>query len=475
VTCPRSFLAGFLLLSLSLTACRTAPSPVSAGQEGLVVAEPLRAFWERGGGLATYGPPISLPWREGTRLHQTFLAAEIVHEDTDGQETVRLAPLGWELGLGEPPVPPIDGQTSGYFARTGHNLYAGFASLYRQLGGEAVVGAPISEVAFRDGQIVQYFENLGFYRPENASPADTRLVALGLTTRPPADSFGLDPESFVLPGPIHARPFASFLERFGGEALFGQPLTAPYLAEDGALEQVYERAVVYSADGSSAGAALRPLGRARGPAAEAAPPSAEPGSRYFEETGHNVRWAFADFYEARDGRSWLGLPLEEAVLDGDRFVQRFENGVLEYRFDLPPELAVQLVALGREYLLEHPAPTADPAAEAVASRRPGSLTLEAALARAVLRPGQAQVLSVRVTTAQGEPVAGATVTLRWIGAQREREYELPPTDGDGRTALEWEDPSALPGEIITVVVSARGDQGLGGALLQYASAYPARR
>src|SRR3989304_2423061 len=121
-------------------------------------------------------------------------------------------------GRADPAVPPTDAQRDAYDSDPGHTVYAGFAGLVQRLGGKRIVGGPISEVVFRDGQIVQYFENLGLVRPENARPAAARLMALGLTHRPPADSFALDTEPVVLSGLIRPRPFASFLEPYGGES-----------------------------------------------------------------------------------------------------------------------------------------------------------------------------------------------------------------------------------------------------------------
>ena len=468
--------AALILLSSFLSSCRT---PDSAAGGALTVSPEFDSFWRRGGGLATFGPPISAPRREGRRLHQTFLAAEMIQEVVGSRNVIRLAPLGWDLGLAEPPVAPIDGRDEAYFPETGHSLYAGFASLYQELGGKAVVGAPITEVAFRDGQIVQYFENLGLYRPENASPADTRLVALGLSARPPADSFGLDPEAFVLPGLVRQRPFAEFLEGYGGEALFGQPLTGPYLAEDGALQQVYERAVVFSPDGSIRQAAFRALGSELGPAAAPVAASGEQGAAYFEETGHNVLWAFADFYRTNDGRKLLGLPLEEVSLQPNRFTQRFENGILEYRFDLPPSLAVQLSPLGLPYLTHHPMPTEQPdyagavVPAGTGPALPEALSIEASLADIVLAPGGEQAVVLRVLRPDGGPVQGAAVFLRLIGRNTERQERLPETDADGRAEWRWTDAEPAPGEIVNVLLEATADGATGSALLQYVFGFPA--
>lgn len=473
-TLQASSIRALALLALWLSSCTSAPSPATAG---LNVAPEFEDFWSRGGGLATYGPPISAPRRISGDLHQTFLAVELVLEQGAPGDAVRLAPLGWELGLAEPAVPPIGGQDNAYDSDTGHTVYAGFAGLVQRLGGKEIVGGPISEVVFRDGQIVQYFENLGLVRPENASPAEARLIALGLIYHPPADSFGLDTESVVLTGSIRQRPFASFLEPYGGETLFGQPLTDPYLAEDGALEQVYERAVVFSSDGSRRNAALRPIGSRLGPAAEPVARVKEAGAAYFDETGHNVMWAFADFYRAHDGRRLFGLPLEEASLQGEVMSQRFENAVLRYRFDLPAELAVQMAPLGRSYLASRPAPTAaagNPAAVAIGADDGAQqdLQLEAALGQAVLAAGDEQTILVRVTRSDGSPVAGASVVVQWLAGEREREKALPATDEDGRSSSTWRDADAAPGEIVNVLTTARQGSDYGVALLQYAYGFP---
>jgi hypothetical protein len=462
------------LAILWLTSCARAPSATTADPN---VAPEFEEFWSRGGGLTTYGPPISPPRRVRGDLHQTFLAVELVSEAGASDEAVHLVPLGWELGLAEPAAPPINGQDEAYDPDTGHTVYAGFAGLIRRLGGRDVAGGPISEVAFRDGQIVQYFENLGLVRPENASPDEARLIALGLIYHPPADSFGLDTESVVLSGSIRERPFASFLEPYGGERLFGQPLTDPYLADDGALEQIYERAVVFSSDGSARTAELRPIGSALGPAAEPVPDVKEAGAIYFSRTGHNVQWAFADFYRAHDGRRVFGVPLEEAWLQGEVMTQRFENAVLRYRFDLPVESAVQLAPLGRTYLETRPAPTAATSnltagASVAAEGAQQDLALEAALGAPVLAAGDEETILLRVTRRDGSPVAGASVVVRWVAGEREREKALPLTDEDGRTSSSWRDADTFPGEIINVLASARHEAAYGLAMLQYAYGYP---
>lgn len=466
------------ILALLLASCRSPESAVTQGDDDLRVAPVFADFWSSGGGLSTFGPPIASPRRLDGTLRQTFLTVEMIHDPDDRETPVRLAPLGWELGLAEPPVPPLEGQTSDYFPATGHTLYAGFAQLFDDLGGEAVAGAPITEVAFRDGRIIQYFENLGLTRPENASPADTRLVALGLAAHPTSPGFGVDPQVPNLGERVRERPFARFLEPLGGEARFGQPLSDPYIAGDGAVEQIYERAVIYSPDGSVRQAAFRPIGAGLGPPADPVPATEEDGSLYFDETGHNVAWAFADFYRRESGEVVLGLPLEEAVLEANGMRQRFENGILMYLFDLPPDLSVQLAALGRAYLAEHPPPTAEPTLAPSVEEPPadeasatGAVHVRAELDSAIILPGESQVLRVFVTREDGTPVEGSDVILRIVGRTADRRESLPETDSEGATEFTWRDSDPVPGEIVTLIVRAAAGGQAGETFVQYAHGF----
>jgi hypothetical protein len=472
-----------LLLTASLAACRGQEATIASGEDGMQVAPVFAEFWRQGGGAETFGPPITPAQESSAGIRQTFLAVEMVETKESGKPTVRLAPLGLELGLAEPPVPPPSDPSQDYFSETGHTLYPGFAPLYAEVGGVEVVGPPITEVAFRNGEIVQYFENAGIVRPENASPAETRLVSLGLSARPPSGTFGLDTDSLVLGGVVRQRPFEDFLAPLGGELLFGQPLTDPYLAADGSLEQVYERAVVYSPDGSPRHAAFRTLGAALGPPQEPALPSSESGARYFKSTGHNVLWAFADFYDAKDGDTILGDPLEEPTLHSNRISQRFENGVLEYRFDLPPDLAVQLAPLGRDYLKDHavptseasPAPPSEPTAAPQEGDRPsGLLQVRAQVARPILGPGVEQEMTVEVKDARGKPARGAEVTVTLLGPDGERAIDFPATDRSGKSTGSWSD-NGPAGRIVGVRVEVHSKDAAGEAALVYALGLPSNR
>jgi hypothetical protein len=52
---------------------------------------------------------------------------------------------------------------------------------------------------------------------------------------------------------------------------------------------------------------------------------------YFEETGHNVKLGFRDYWHRIDGINLLGYPLTEEFVENGVTVQYFERARLEYR------------------------------------------------------------------------------------------------------------------------------------------------
>lgn len=483
---PRRRLARIVLvliaLALWVSSCRPSPSSLAPGDAENPIAPEFKSLWEKAGGLATLGPPLELARREAGVVRQTFLAVQLTYDKRDRERPIRFAPLGLELGLAEPAEPLQDQRNGRYFLETGHTLYAGFAPFFDALGGLEVVGPPITEVHFRNGRITQYFENLGMVRTENASPSEVRLVALGLAAMPGGSAFGQDVDSVLLPGTVLRRPFSKALEAFGGEATLGQPLSDPYVAEDGALEQVYERVVVFGEDPSSKDVRFRPIGLQSGAVAPAVPQSDEAGSIYVESTGHNIQWAFADFYRVNRGRVLLGAPLEEARLEGTRLLQTFENGELVYDYDLPPDLAVQLAPLGETYQAGHPAastsptvgPPPAPTDAALPSAPSGDLFVQVTLGKLVVTSSEIQAVTVRLLDSDGAPIAGVPPRIVWYAAEVSGSEDAPPTDEEGRTTLALQ-VEGRPFEIITVFVIARLDGRRGGALVQYAIGWmPAR-
>lgn len=465
-----------------LSSCSTPGAPAAASLEDgeISVADTFEAFWTDKGGLATFGPPLEPAQYDNTLFRQTFLNAELVFDSRATTPShIYLAPLGRGLGLAEPSVPEPTKPGARYFKSTGHTLFTGFVQAFDQLGGESVLGDPISEVAFRDGLVVQYFESAGLFREQSAAPTEVHMLAFGLAAKPGAVRSPPPGFQAVMPPGMRPRPFGTFLDRYGGEAVFGVPLSDPHLAPDGSLEQVYERAVLFSPSGTPAEVYLRPLGRALGPVDTANPRPADPQAPYFAETGHSIGLAFTDFFVDHGGQAVVGKPLGEASATDGVFSQRFENMVLVYRFDLPSSLAIQLAPLGREYLarlapgssatLAPTGPVLPPAATETTTT--GVAIVKTWVEWAILPRGAHQTIFVEVRTTDDSAWAGVAPVIV-VDAPGGKMYPpVPLTNPEGLTAVTLTIDGLTPGEIVTYDVAVAGDAGIGYASGQFAGGF----
>jgi len=463
----RAFRYGLLVAAAAalLSAC-TSSAP--AGNALYPTASEFESFLEAHGGSRTFGTPIEARREDGQRVRQTFANAELVYDPAlpDG-ERVALSSLGYSLGLTTPPVGrPTDSHL--YFEATGHALDPRLLTGYESAGGQEVVGAPIAEAAVRDGYLVQYFEALGLRLRQDAAEGDYEFLAYGYASLDGVRA----PSGTLLPPDLHERPFALFLDPYGGEAVFGRVLSDPYAAEDGALEQVFANSVLYAPTDSPGSVRLRPLGAALG---EAEPPVTGPSDTvglYMPQSGHYVLWAFANFYRAHGAEAVLGLPLEEAKTENGVLRQRFENVILEYRPELPPHLAVQLASLGVDYAVAggmgsvesgSPILTAPPiaACDGIA----GVITQPEL---AILPTGGLQRINVQVQRPDGSPWAGVTPIIVVHAPSGDLYPVVPPTESSGLTAASLNIEDLRTGEIVNYEVVVAAEACTGYAIGQFA-------
>lgn len=465
-TCARGL--AIIAAVVLLAACKMSTVTPAAGGAGPATPAPVFvAFWEAHGGADVFGPALEVAHVDGGRIRQLFVAVEMTADASGG--AVSLEPLGLSLGLGEPPVPAPSDPTARYFPSTGHTLYTGFVKAYDDLGGEPVAGPPIAEVSFEGGRIVQAFENIALYREASAAPSEVHLLALGLASSP---GHQREVAAAVLPN-AHARPFGLFLDQYGGEATFGKAMTEPRPGPDGALEQVYERGILYAPKDSPGTVRLRPLGRDLAPPDPPVSQSGDTIGIYYPQTGHYVLWAFADFFDSHGADKVLGLPLDEGKTIGTVLTQRFENVVLEYHYDLPPGLAVQLAPLGRQRMdgvTQTPSsePSSTPTVPAPSEGCGGSVTIITHAEHAVLPPGATQRVFVRLTRADGSPLPGLTPIVVVHGPGGDSYPSLPPTDVGGATGFSMSLPDLKPGEIVNYEVVVAGGDCVGYTMDQFA-------
>ena len=184
---------------------------------------------------------------------------------------------------------------------------------YEQMGGEAVLGAPLTGERKEDGLVVQYFENarLEWWPQRN----EVRLSPLGRLLYPHwrfyAGEEAVEPTSAqqYFPETGHAVRFAflKFFLRHGGVKTFGMPISGRLPADDDWLHavQYFERAV-FRYDPTRAGTAgevqLAPLGRAFLDLREGSQQIAAQPDQIQRSTGLQLLAQVALFYDSRIDR-----------------------------------------------------------------------------------------------------------------------------------------------------------------------------
>ena len=170
-----------------------------------------------------------------------------------------------------------------YIEDTGQTLDRLFLDVWREGGGEAAYGNPISpEITDAKGNITQYFQYARFeYYPDGDANGDTFVIAkIGEELRP-----------------FSVQRSVSNLTSTGGES----------------------PAASVSAEMMSAWVPVK------------APVIESSHVRYVEETQHTVRYAFLDFWESTGDVDYLGNPItEEYIADGITY-QVFERGQLAWK------------------------------------------------------------------------------------------------------------------------------------------------
>lgn len=175
----------------------------SFGETGQTVRGAFLRAWERGGGLAIYGLPLTPeriePGSDGRdRKVQWFERARFEeHPENRAPNDVLIGLLGVEYlarrGVDWRALPKVGGspaQGCRYFPETGHSLCPPFRAYWERNGGLASFGFPISEPASEPVEggralTVQYFERARFEEhPEQPAARRVQLSRLGAELKP---------------------------------------------------------------------------------------------------------------------------------------------------------------------------------------------------------------------------------------------------------------------------------------------------
>src|SRR5574340_136397 len=449
-------LAGLLLAGCDSTSLTPSPEP------GTYLVDPVfREFYSSLGGRETLGPAITALFNYRDRECQ-YTQSVLMCFDPLAQGVARfsLFPLGDALGIAEAP-----GQSVGSgLVVDGYTIYEEFEGPYNRLYGELYVGKPLTQPRYNasKNRIEQYFQNIGFYRDIDDEPGDVHLLAYGVYACSTDCRFSPPQGSTVAAGASSAaQPYLSQLVRLGGVNVFGMPLTNPYLAADGNLEQIYENVVLYSPADNTNALSLRPIALALGM------PVSPPGPRLFDESqgmvfygvdgdlGYHVPLQFDHFIAQHGGREISGKPLAEIKDIGNGiYRQCFENYCLLYDTTAAESLQVRMAPLGLDYFkLTQPEQAA----------QTEELPLDAESVRIVANAGsprvpadQPQEFDVFVARADNNaPISNVETQLTLtLPDGSSLPYAGPPTDAQGRASLTVEplEPPPANGTVVSFKV-----------------------
>jgi hypothetical protein len=186
VKLTRRFAAIVLLLCLALA--QVTPSQAQ-GTERQYFRETGHTvsgdFWSYYQGVKNatqlFGYPITEQYVKDGRLVQYFQRArfEFYPERPLGQQ-VQLAALGREMYTPGTPIKNENSLSCRKFNETGYSVCYAFLDFFLKNGGATIFGYPISQFEYREGKIVQYFENSRFeWRPSMPEGQRVGLTDLG--------------------------------------------------------------------------------------------------------------------------------------------------------------------------------------------------------------------------------------------------------------------------------------------------------
>ncbi|MDE2936917.1 MAG: SpoIID/LytB domain-containing protein [Chloroflexota bacterium] len=138
-------------------------------QTGRTVSPQFLDFFRDGGGIATYGVPLTTLRNEGGKLVQYFEKArlELNPELAGTPYLITLGLLGSELtaGVSFSPDPANTAQGDAFFPETGHSVRGAMLDYFRSNGGIDRFGFPISGQIAQGGLVVQHFQRARLEHP----------------------------------------------------------------------------------------------------------------------------------------------------------------------------------------------------------------------------------------------------------------------------------------------------------------------
>ena len=448
-----------LLVSLLLTGCGSSGVNTLSSRATYEVSPVFREFHASLGGEEVLGPAISQVFNfEKYECQYTVNTLMCQNPLLSGETRFILYPLGMAFEIQEPAEEKA--AEDGELVVNGLSVYEEFIPVYEQFSAARYAGNPITPVRINYSQrrIEQYFENIGLYRSFDSPPGVVNLLAYGAFACDEVCSFPPTAAALIV-DPAKAgsdQPFLPALGEMDSSTVFGIPLTQPYIAADGALEQVYTNAVLYSPPNNPKKISLRPLPELLGmPREDPVPQLHDSGQNVVfypvkDELGFHVPTVFDEFIVAHGGRKLSGDPISETVeLKPGLYRQCFTNYCLLYEPSAVKMEQVTLAPLGKQYLDSLQA-AADHLNPMVISS--DTVTLQVNELFSMLPRGEIQRIGILVVKTEDQaPLAGIESTLDLMLPDGTKSTsELPPTDVQGKASIKVPDQDSIPNGTILV-------------------------
>ena len=444
-TRPNRLILLLTIIIILISACNLekakTPTP-----EGTYSLDPIfQKYYNQLGGKSVLGDAISPVFSEQGKFYQYVVVGLLMYDPSD--RSTRLAPIGRDLGVRENPSSFQAGEAGRYL--DGYRIFDRFVPLYDRLGGEAVVGKPLTEAHFNleKSRYEQYFENLGFYWLEGDAEDNVHLLAYGDWECREHCPNVVDPNAAISWSSRIPEVFSRVIEQ-NGLGFTGFALSAPYVNQEGKVEQIYQNLIMLTDPGVSENAYLLNLPERVGKLRESpGAPSPVPGMRFFaiqENLGYNVPLIFDEYIQAHGGYNFIGQPTTHVTRPNLQTIEQcFVNLCLQGELNSEGKMDVRPLALGIKYRDIY-----KPVEGISGMEKSLEVTMQLWESYPLISPEQEQEIGV-VVFSGGEPIpdVSAELTVRMPDGE-EQVYQLPPTDQQGETRLRLDALNAENGTLV---------------------------
>jgi hypothetical protein len=395
-------------------------------------------FYETLGGEKLLGPAISPFYQSGEIMLQFVRAGLMEYEPGETKsDRYRLAPLGLEVGIKEPPK--AEPEIPGVRFISGYVIFHEFLPLYEKLGGARIVGRPITGIRHNVemNRVEQYFENLGFYRMDFEDPGSVQLLYYGTfacdhtcRTKSPQANI-LSPEA-QLP-----EPFASSVARLGISFL-GRNHTPQYTAPDGHQQVIFDNLVLVIDPDDSQKVKPRPIIQMLGIdphlPVKCTDDTLVTCFKIDGDQGYNIPWIFVEFLEKYGGFSFSGPPITSVFpLEDNLFRQCFTNLCIDLDLNAEDNFRVRLAPMGREYLQRYF--TLDKPEGFLATQTLDQVRIEVWESVTYISRDESQVINAGIFEGSIPLHNREPVLIISMPDGNQRMYNFPPTNDSGITQL----------------------------------------